>query len=187
MTDRTSGAPRDLTGGDSPREARDRVDEGAADGRFRSVGARRGSQPDAGRAGRGAPAAQPPAWRQHVFGYLLLTPLVLVMLVVIAYPLINTIRLSLTNTAIIGGESKFIGLGNYADVLKDGAFWAAVRRSALWLIGNMVVQTLLAFGCALLLNRNGWVARRARVWLMFPWVIPSVAVAIIWQWMLNSN
>ena len=152
----------------------------------RSHDLRRGARPAEARGARTTATARP-RWRRHVLGYVLLVPLLLVMVLVIAYPLVNTVLLSLSDVGIIGGPSEFIGLGNYRDVLGDGSFWASVRRSLLWLVGNMVVQTLLAFGAALLMNRDGWLARRARVWVMFPWVIPSVAVAIIWQWMLNSN
>ena len=40
---------------------------------------------------------------------------------------------------------------------------------------------------ALLLSEGWWLARQARVWVLLPWVIPTVAVAVIWQWMLNTN
>jgi multiple sugar transport system permease protein len=135
-------------------------------------------------------AVRPPgAWRrrQHAFAYLLLAPLVLIMLLVIGFPLANTVFLSLTNVSIIGSPSRFIGLHNYGTVLSDSRFWTAVGRSLGWLLGNAAIQTVLAFAAALLLNRRGWLARRARIWVMFPWVIPTVAVAIIWQWMLNAN
>jgi multiple sugar transport system permease protein len=136
--------------------------------------------------------AAPPArrrWlkREHALAYLLLAPLVLIMLLVIGYPLVNTLWLSLTNMAIIGSPSSFVGLDNYLTVLQDERFWASLGRSVVWLIGNTIAVTVLAFGAALLVNRGGWIARRARIWLMFPWVIPTVAVAIIWQWLLNSN
>jgi multiple sugar transport system permease protein len=188
MTERMSGVPRELPrsqgSGEARADAPDPANGRRNGGRFARIGARR---PDTRPGATETAPGEAPAWRRHAFAYVLVAPLALVMLVVIAYPLFNTVQLSLTDAAIIGGPAKFVGLDNYGDVLKDGAFWSAVRRSAIWLVGNMVMQTLLAFGAALLLNRNGWVARRARVWLMFPWVIPSVAVAIIWQWMLNSN
>jgi multiple sugar transport system permease protein len=126
-------------------------------------------------------------WRQHLFAYLLLAPLVLIMVLVIGFPLLNTFFLSLTNVSIIGSPARFVGLHNYLTVLQDSRFWAAVGRSVGWLLGNAAVQTVLAFVAALLLNRVGWLARRARIWVMFPWVIPTVAVAIIWQWLLNAN
>jgi multiple sugar transport system permease protein len=129
----------------------------------------------------------PRGWRRHLLAWLMLAPLLLVVALVIGYPLVNTIRLSLQDVRVIGGPAPFIGLDNFTEVLGDDRFWAALRRSGIWLVGNLAIQTLLAFGAATLMNRGGWLARHARVWVMFPWVIPSVAVAIIWQWMLNSN
>ena len=128
-----------------------------------------------------------PAWRRHLLAWLMLAPLLLVVALVIGYPLINTVQLSLQDVRVIGGPANFVGLDNFSKVLHDHEFWAALKRSLIWLVGNLVVQTVLAFGAATLMNRGGRLARQARVWVMFPWVIPSVAVAIIWQWMLNSN
>lgn len=123
----------------------------------------------------------------HGFAYLLLAPLLLVLLVVLAYPLAETFRLSVLDVGIIGSPSRFVGLRTFAHVAQDPEFWAAVRRSVYWLLGNMVIQTVFSFTVALLMSRGGWLADKARILVMFPWVIPSVAVAIIWQWMLNSD
>ncbi|OJX97484.1 carbohydrate ABC transporter membrane protein 1 (CUT1 family) [Salana multivorans] len=120
-------------------------------------------------------------------GYALVAPIVVIMLVVIAYPLLNAVWTSLRDQRLIGSDSDFVAFETYAKVVGDPSFWAALRRSGLWLIGNMAVQTVLAFGAALLMQRRGWWARSARVWVMLPWVVPTVAVTIIWQWMLNSS
>ncbi|GIG90446.1 carbohydrate ABC transporter permease [Plantactinospora endophytica] len=126
-------------------------------------------------------------WRTHLLGYGLVAPLVLVMLGVIGYPLLNTVLLSLQNQGVVGSASTFVGLDNYTRAFGDGAFWASIGRSAIWLLGNLVVQTIIAFGTALLIGRNGRWARASRTWVLIPWVIPTVAVAVIWQWLSNSN
>jgi multiple sugar transport system permease protein len=125
--------------------------------------------------------------KQHLLGYVLVAPLVLVMLGVIGYPLINTILLSLQNQGVVGSESSFVGLQNYTDALGDGTFWAAIGRSGIWLVGNLIVQTVIAFVAAILIGGRGRWARASRTWLLIPWVIPTVAVAVIWQWLSNSN
>lgn len=129
-------------------------------------------------------------WRSHyptVLGYVLLAPLAIWIFLVLIYPVANMLYLSLTDTRIIGSPSNFIGLDNYWTVIQSPDFWDAVLRSAVWLIGNVALQTALAFATALLLSEAWWFARHARVWVLLPWVIPTVAVAVIWQWMLNSN
>lgn len=120
-------------------------------------------------------------------GIVLVTPLVLLMVLVIGFPLFNTVLLSLQNQTVVGTESSFVGLDTYRSVLGGSALWEALRRSGVWLVGNLVVQTILAFATALLLTRAGRWSRAARTWVLLPWVIPTVAVAVIWQWLTNSS
>lgn len=109
------------------------------------------------------------------------------MVAVIGFPLVNTVVLSLQDQRVIGTPSEFAGLETFATVLGDGEFWWSVGRSGLWLVGNLALQTGLAFATALLLMRVGVWSRTARTWILLPWVIPTVAVAVIWQWMTNTN
>ena len=122
-----------------------------------------------------------------LLGYALVAPIVIIMAVVIAFPLVSAVTTSLQNQHVIGSPADFVGVDTYAKLLQDDAFWAALGRSGIWLLLNMIVQTLLAFATALLLQRNGWWSTSARTWIMLPWAVPTVAVAVIWQWMLNSN
>jgi len=134
-----------------------------------------------------APQRRRRPWTSHLLGYSLVAPLVLVILGVIGYPLVSTVVLSLQNQGVIGGPSSFAGLDNYREALGNSAFWASLGRSGLWLLGNLVVQTIIAFVAALLIGGRGRWAKASRTWLLFPWVIPTVAVAVIWQWLTNSN
>lgn len=118
---------------------------------------------------------------------MLVAPIVAVMLLVIALPVFSAVATSMQDQRIVGSPSDFVGLDTYATVLADGGFWAALGRSGIWLVANMAVQTVLAFATALLLQRSAWWSRAARTWIVLPWVIPTVAVAVIWQWLLNSN
>ncbi|MGI5215392.1 carbohydrate ABC transporter permease [Plantactinospora sp. CA-290183] len=139
-----------------------------------------------GKAAAGAARRRGP-WHTHLLGYALVAPLALVMLGVIGYPLLNTVLLSLQDQGVVGSSSNFVGTANYTGAFSDGAFWTSIGRSAIWLAGNLVVQTIIAFLTALLLSRNGRWTRAARTWVLLPWVIPTVAVAVIWQWLSNSN
>lgn len=122
-----------------------------------------------------------------LLGYTLAAPLVICMLLIIGYPLVNAVLLSLRNESIIGSPSQMVGLANYYDVLGSGEFWAAMGRSCIWVLGNLGVQAVLGFSTALLLGGSSRVARRARTWILLPWAIPTVALAVIAQWLLNSN
>ena len=142
-------------------------------------------------------SAPGPSWRRlqtrwnkaypAVVGYLLLAPLALWIALILIYPLLNTLYLSTTDMRVVGAPSSFIGLDNYATVLTSDDFWRGLYLSLVWLVGNSIVLTVVAFGVALLLRQSWRPARQARIWVLLPWVVPTVAVAVIWQWMLNSN
>lgn len=121
------------------------------------------------------------------FGYLLVGPLVVWLLVTIAVPLLYSFYLSLTDAGIIGTEASFSGLANYATVLGEAEFRSAFGRSLIWAIGGAVIQTVLAFATALTLNQVFFGRRFARTWIILSWIIPTIVIAILWRWMLNAG
>jgi multiple sugar transport system permease protein len=121
------------------------------------------------------------------FGYLLVGPLVLWLVITIAIPLIYAVYVGFTDAGIIGTEADFIGLENYATVLGDAEFRAAFGRSLIWAVGGAVVQTVLAFATALALNQAFRGRRFARTWIILSWIIPTIVIAILWRWMLNAS
>ena len=125
--------------------------------------------------------------KKNLLGFTLISPVMIIMALAIAVPLFNTLWISFENQKVIGGQSDFVGLDTYALIVEDPSFWSALGRSGTWVLTNLIVQTVLAFATALLLQSKGWWARSARVWILLPWVIPTISVVIIWQWMLNSN
>jgi multiple sugar transport system permease protein len=92
--------------------------------------------------------------RQTVIGYLFVLPLLLWLAGTILYPLFSTVYLSLLNIKIIGSSGNFVGLENYLRILKSSQFWNASWRSLLWVVGNALLQTLLAFAIALICSSN---------------------------------
>src|SRR5689334_9007255 len=67
-------------------------------------------------------------------------------------PMISAINISLRDIRVIGSDGPFAGLDNYARILTDGTFWHALGISVVWVVGNAVVQTILALTAALVLN-----------------------------------
>jgi len=121
------------------------------------------------------------------FGYLLVGPLVLWLVITIVVPLAYSVYVSFTDAGVIGTEANFTGLENYTTVLGDSEFRAAFGRSLIWAVGGAVVQTILAFAAALALNQAFWGRRFARIWIILSWIIPTIVIAILWRWMLNAS
>ena len=119
--------------------------------------------------------------------YLLLAPLLIWLIVTIFIPVISVAYESLFNTTYVGTAGDFVWLKNYLDVLRDGEYWNSWGVSLLWVLGCTIVQTILGFATALLLNKDNRVVKALRIWVIIPWIIPAIVVAIIWQWILNGS
>jgi len=130
-----------------------------------------------GRAGRRIP------WT----GYLYVLPLMLWLAGTILYPLISAVALSVQDIKVIGTQGEFVGLANYTRLIGSDNFWQALGRSVLWVLGNALVQTVAAFGAALLLNQRFRGRGLARIWIILSWIVPAVVVVIIWRWLLSSS
>lgn len=84
--------------------------------------------------------------------YLFLAPFVLSFLIFGAYPIVRSVMLSFYITS--GPEAQhFVGLDNYLHLLQDPDFWSAVRNTATFALGSVLLQLPLSLGLALLLNR----------------------------------
>lgn len=119
--------------------------------------------------------------------YALVAPIIVWILATIFWPLGNVIKESFYNTGFVGTKGSFIGFDNYKEVLTSRSYWTAWGKSLYWVVGNSLFQSVLAFLTALLLNRRGRFAQFARTWMIIPWIIPTIVVAIFWQWIFNGS
>jgi multiple sugar transport system permease protein len=119
--------------------------------------------------------------------FVFVAPALLFLLAVLGWPLVQAIIFSFQDIGIIGSEGHFVGLANYASVLEGADFWNALGRSVIWVVGNAVVQTVLALATALILNQKFPGLRVARIWIILTWIVPTVVVVIIWRWLLSTS
>lgn len=135
------------------------------------------------------PARKRKAYRRNdlILAYILVAPLVLWLAATILYPLVSAIHLSLLNVKVIGSGGDFVGFANYQQVLSNNKFWAALGRSAVWVISNALLQTVVAFATALILKQRFRGRGIARIWIILSWIVPTVVVVIIWRWLLGTS
>lgn len=82
---------------------------------------------------------------------------------------------------------EFVGLQNYAELLKDDLFWKSLSNT-LYIVGIGVPLTLFAsFLCAVLLNLKVAGQSIYRVIYFLPSIVPTVASTILWLWILNPQ
>ena len=84
-------------------------------------------------------------------------------------------------------EYGFIGLGNYARLLRDDVFWLSLWNSFVWVFGSVSLQFLGGFAAALLLHQTFRGRAVVRTLTLLPWIIPGVVVALIWEYLYQPN
>jgi len=118
--------------------------------------------------------------------YLLLSPTVLLLLIVVAYPLGWEVWTSFTSLSPLQeGATAFVGLTNYRRQFEDPQFWQATAVTVVYAAVTSVAKLALGLGFALLLVRP--FRGRALVFLaiFLPWAYPAGVSVIGWYWTLN--
>jgi multiple sugar transport system permease protein len=82
---------------------------------------------------------------------------------------------------------RFTGLANYAAVLRDRQFLAAVRNIAVFTIVAVPLELAIGFGLAYLLRRAFRGRAIVRVALLVPWLVSPVASGVMWHFLLGSG
>jgi multiple sugar transport system permease protein len=81
----------------------------------------------------------------------------------------------------------FVGLGNYVALWNDPIFRQVLGNTAYYVLGSVPVQMALALAAALALNRGIRGQTFFRVVYFLPVVTSTVAAALVWAWLFNSN
>ncbi|MCL2033103.1 MAG: sugar ABC transporter permease [Oscillospiraceae bacterium] len=124
--------------------------------------------------------------------WLCLSPSLLIIGLIIVFPMIYTAYISLTNMNIYNWfDFEIIGLVNYGRALLvfDSGFLHALSVTFLWTAANMILQLVIAFVMASLLNVGKLRLRRVyKTILMFPWAMPGYVSILLWRnGMFNSQ
>jgi multiple sugar transport system permease protein len=117
-------------------------------------------------------------------GYLLVSPAFLFLLLLLAYPLVLAIYLSLTDKRF-GAVPNFVGLQNYINLAQTPRFWSAVQASLVYTIAALIFKFVGGLAVALLINRAFVGRRLVRAVLLLPWIVPTVFSSLAWLWMLD--
>ena len=118
-------------------------------------------------------------------GYFLISPAVFLMLVLLAYPFVLAVWISLTDR-VLGEPGKFIWLGNFLKLLQDSLFLQTVWNSFVYTISTVFLKMLLGVILALLLNQDIPCRNLVRGLILMPWIVPTSLSVLTWLWMFDS-
>jgi multiple sugar transport system permease protein len=126
--------------------------------------------------------------RTWLLPLLLLSPALVLLLGIVAYPIGRAVWLSFHRLEILRPDlTQSVGLDHYRGLLQDPVLRIALGNSVIWVVGVVVFQFLGGLIGALILNRQFAGRAMVRGLALIPWATPSVLVALMWTWMLDGN
>jgi multiple sugar transport system permease protein len=129
------------------------------------------------------------AWdRWTVAGWKFATPGLAMIAIVMGFPLLYAILLSVSNFTLMHPRlSPLRGLDNFRAVMTDEYFWHSVRLTVQYSALTVTGEFLLGLGVALVLNRVVKLKAIYFAILTLPMAMSPVSVALIWHMLLQPN
>ncbi|MBA4098558.1 MAG: ABC transporter permease [Rhodospirillum sp.] len=119
--------------------------------------------------------------------WLFVTPMLVAVALVAAWPLGRTIAFSFTDAYLDALDNwVVIGFANYVALFQDPLWWRAVGITAAFTVVSVGLETLLGLVIALTLNAHMPGRGLLRAAVLIPWAIPTVISAKMWGWMLHD-
>ncbi len=113
--------------------------------------------------------------------YVFIAPFFIVFALTGLFPLVYTGWVALHDWHLIGGQQGFVGLENFALVLKQPTFWIALRNTFSIFLLSSVPQIIFAIAIAYMLDANLRAKTFWRMGVLLPYVVAPVAVSIIFS------
>ena len=123
---------------------------------------------------------------ENLWGYIMVAPTIIGLLVLNIYPFLDTIKLSFSKTRPFG-LYELRGIENYVEMFTSAEFWRANLNTIWFCVLTVPLGIFLALIVAVMLNTKikGRTAFRAIFFL--PMVVAPAAVAMVWKWMFNTE
>ncbi|UED83786.1 carbohydrate ABC transporter permease [Streptomyces profundus] len=132
------------------------------------------------------------------YAWAMIAPVVAVITVIIGWPLVRGVYLSLTDADesnverrigvnTIEATYEFVGLENYKDILTDNTFWDRLGWTVLWTVACVGITFCIGLGLANMLNRAFRGRTLYRMALILPWAIPAFVSIFAWRMLFNER
>src|SRR5881296_3043201 len=137
--------------------------------------------------------ARPRRWfssqtsRRLAFGYLLLAPAVLYVLLLVGAPFLFSLYLALSDASVADTTASFVGLENFRAAFESDVFYIALRNSIGFTVVAAIFKGLLGTTLAFLLLQPFWGRKFVRGLVVIPFTLPISISVLGWKWMYDSQ
>jgi ABC-type sugar transport system permease subunit len=139
----------------------------------------------AGRLHRGSAGAR----SEGRLAFWLIIPTLVTLGLVVGYPVIKAVYRSFFSDPI-GGTPEFVGIDHYKSLFTgtgSGEFWAAMRVTIFFTIVTVLLELVVGFSMALVMNRAFRGRGLVRTSVLVPWAIPTAVTAVLWKWTFDAK
>ncbi|MFS8534020.1 MAG: sugar ABC transporter permease [Limnochordales bacterium] len=125
--------------------------------------------------------------RDRVLGPLMLSPAVLYIILLVGFPFVFAIYLSLTDATVGRPVGEFVGLENFRQIIQTRSFRTALRNTFIFTFVSQTIILILANILSLALQRDFRGKGLVMFLILLPWVAPVSLTTIAWLWMFHSR
>jgi multiple sugar transport system permease protein len=118
----------------------------------------------------------------------LVSPSLIVIALVAAYPICYAIWLSLHQYSVIHpGLSRWVGLDNYRDAVTSSEFWSSTKITFIFTVISVTLELLIGLGMALLMHAAFRGRSVLRAVVLVPWAVLTVGTAMMWKTIFDAD
>ncbi|MDQ0878661.1 multiple sugar transport system permease protein [Paenibacillus sp. V4I3] len=114
-------------------------------------------------------------------------PAIALLLVFVFYPMLQAFIISFKNYSLVGAGDVFVGMDNYVHLMKDRAFFNSLKHSFYFAIIVIPIQTSIALGLALLIQKKTVAASLFRTLYFIPVIISTAVAATVFKLIYNKE
>lgn len=127
-----------------------------------------------------------PSGRRAVTGYLFISPFILGVLFWVVYPAGMAAWLTFQKWNLIN-PPQYIGLDNFKTMAVEPLFWQSLKVTTIYTVVSVPLGLTVSFLLAVLINNKIRGIAFFRTIYYLPTIVPSVASAVLWAWIFNTD
>lgn len=124
---------------------------------------------------------------KYLLPIFLLGPAVILVFSITILPIMYGFWLSLQSSGFGIADLEWAGTLNYENLIQGDSFWFSLEKGLIYAAYSVGLQTIAGVGIALILNRTFKFVNIVRTIVLIPYLIPTIAVALVWEWILNNQ
>jgi sn-glycerol 3-phosphate transport system permease protein len=126
-------------------------------------------------------------FNNKIFPFVVLSPTLLILLVFLYYPVIQTFVLSSYRVAFLGLKKQFIGLENFVSLSQDAGYLHTVQVTIIITVAVVVGGLAVSLAIAMLANQDIRGASIYRILLVWPFALSPAVAGVIWLFMFSPG